>query len=72
MVNVLSLDARTEFVDLVCGGMSILTAARRVGATHGTERNWWAQLGHMMTLKMGAVVGLVYPAPHLRGRAGGR
>lgn len=28
MVNVFSLDARTEFFDLVCGGMSILAADR--------------------------------------------
>jgi len=63
MVNVFSLDARTEFFDLVCGGMSILAAARRVGATHGTGRNWWAQSGHMMTVDMGPVGGLSDPAP---------
>ncbi|PVZ54058.1 IS30 family transposase [Arthrobacter sp. H-02-3] len=70
MVNVFSLDARTEFFDLVCGGMSILAAARRVGATHGTGRNWWAQSGHMMTVDMGPVGGLSDPAPTAEGPEG--
>jgi IS30 family transposase len=70
MVNVFSLDARTEFFDLVCGGMSILAAARRVGATHGTGRNWWAQSGQMMTVNMGAVGGLADPAPTAEGPGG--
>ena len=62
------LDVRTELVDLVCGGMSILAAARRVGVTHGTGRNWWAQSGRMMTMDMGAVGGL--QSGTLRGKAG--
>lgn len=70
MVNVFSLDARTEFFDLVCDGMSILAAARRVGATHGTGRNWWAQSGHMMTVDMGPVGGLSDPAPTAEGPEG--
>ncbi|MGY3378573.1 IS30 family transposase [Arthrobacter sp. TE12231] len=70
MVNVFSLDARTEFFDLVCGGMSILAAARRVGATHGTGRNWWAQSGHMMTVDTGPVGGLSDPAPTAEGPEG--
>lgn len=70
MVNVFSLDARTEFFDLVCGGMSILAAARRVGATHGTGRNWWAQSGRMMTMDMGPVGGLADPAPSPEGPGG--
>ena len=70
MVNVFSLDARTEFFDLVCGGMSILAAARRVGARHGTGRNWWAQSGQMMTVSMGAVGGLSDPAPSAEGPGG--
>ncbi len=35
--------ARTDFVDLVCGGLSILQASRRAGAVHPTGSNWWAQ-----------------------------
>lgn len=67
MGHVFSLAARTEFFDLVCGGMSILAAARRVGATHGTGNNWWAQSGQMMTVNMGAVGGLHDPAPSPEG-----
>lgn len=67
MGHVFSLAARTEFFDLVCGGMSILAAARRVGATHGTGNNWWAQSGQMMTVNMGAVGGLRDPAPSPEG-----
>ncbi|SDL03042.1 Transposase and inactivated derivatives, IS30 family [Arthrobacter sp. ov407] len=70
MVNVFSLDARTEFFDLVCSGMSILAAARCVGATHGTGRNWWAQSGQMMTVSMGPVGGLSDPAPSPEGPGG--
>jgi transposase, IS30 family len=70
MVNVFSLDARTEFFDLVCGGMSILAASRRVGATHGTGNNWWAQSGQMMAVNMGARGGLADPAPSPEGPGG--
>lgn len=62
-----SLEARTEFFDLVCGGMSIFAAARRVGATHGTGNNWWGQSGQMMTVNMGPVGGLADPAPSPEG-----
>ena len=67
MGHVFSLAARTEFFDLVCGGMSILAAARRVGATHGTGNSWWAQTGQMMTVNMGAIGGLGDPAPSPEG-----
>jgi IS30 family transposase len=70
MVNVFSLDARTEFFDLVCGGMSILAASRRVGATHGTGNNWWAQSGQMMAVNMGPRGGLADPAPSPEGPGG--
>jgi hypothetical protein len=53
MVKSCSPSTRAEFVDLVCGGMSILAATRRVGVTHGAERIWWAQSGHMMGVNMG-------------------
>lgn len=67
MGNVFSLDSRTEFFDLVCGGMSVLAAARRVGAARQSGRNWWAQSGQMMTVSMGAVGGLADPAPTAEG-----
>lgn len=67
MGNVSSLDSRTEFFDLVCGGMSVLAAARRVGAARQSGRNWWAQSGQMMTVSMGAVGGLADPAPTAEG-----
>ena len=70
MGHVFSLAARTEFFDLVCGGMSILAAARRVGATHGTGNSWWAQSGQMMTVDMGPVGGLSDPAPCPEGPGG--
>lgn len=63
-------DTRTEFVDMVCGGLSILAAARRVGTGHGTGRRWWAQSGQMMTMNMGAVGGLSDPAPSAEGPGG--
>lgn len=67
MVKLFPSNARTEFVDLVCGGLSILEASRRVGAVHATGSNWWAQSGHMMAVNMGAVGGLADPAPSVEG-----
>jgi transposase, IS30 family len=70
MVKSFPLSTRTEFIDLVCGGMSIFAAARRVGAVHQTGRNWWAQSGHMMSLSKGSVGGLADPAPATDGPGG--
>jgi IS30 family transposase len=70
MVSSFPPNTRTEFVDMVCGGMSILAAARRVGTGHGTGRRWWAQSGQMMTMGMGAVGGLSDPAPSPEGPGG--
>jgi IS30 family transposase len=70
MVKLFPPNTRTEFVDLVCGGTSILAAARRVGATHGTGGRWWAQSGHMMTVSRGAFGGLSDPAPTAEGPGG--
>ena len=67
MGKVFSLDSRTEFFDLVCGGMSVLAAARRVGASHVSGGRWWAQSGQMMTVNMGAVGGLADPSPSPEG-----
>jgi transposase, IS30 family len=70
MVKLFPSSARTEFVDLVCGGMSILAASRRVGATHGTGHKWWAQSGQMMTVNLGPRGGLADPAPSPEGPGG--
>ena len=70
MVKLFPPNTRTEFVDLVCGGMSILAATRRVGVSDGTGTNWWAQSGHMMTVNMGAVGGLTDPSPSAEGPGG--
>ena len=70
MVKLFPPNARTEFVDLVCGGMSIFAAARRVGAVHMTGARWWAQSGHMMSVSRGAVGGLADPAPSAEGPGG--
>lgn len=67
MVKLFAPKTRTEFVDLVCGGLSIVAASRRVGAAHPTGLRWWAQAGHMMTVSMGAVGGLADPAPSVEG-----
>lgn len=70
MVKLFPPNTRTDFVDMVCGGMSILAAARRVGVMHGTGRRWWAQSGQMMAVNMGAVGGLADPAPTVDGPGG--
>jgi IS30 family transposase len=69
MARVFSLDARTDFFDLVCAGMSILGAARRVGASGGTGTNWWAESGQM-TIVMGPGGGLADPVPAPEGPGG--
>ena len=69
MVKLFPPNTRTEFVDLVCGGMSILAATRRVGVSDGTGTNWWAQSGQM-TITMGSGGGLADPAPSPEGPAG--
>jgi transposase, IS30 family len=70
MVRSFPQSARSEFVDLVCGGMSILAASRRVGTTHRTGGTWWSQSGLMMTVSRGRVGGLADPAPTADGPGG--
>jgi len=53
---------RDDFLDLVCSGMSVSAAARRVGASRGTAMKWWAESGQM-TLNISVVGGLGDPAP---------
>jgi IS30 family transposase len=70
MVKLFRPNTRTEFLDLVCGGMSVLRAARRVGAGRTTGGNWLAQSGLMTSVKMGASGGLADPAPSPEGPGG--
>jgi IS30 family transposase len=67
MVKLFPPNTRAEFFDLVCGGMSIVAASRRVGAAHPTGLRWWAQSGLMMTVSKGNVGGLTDPAPSAKG-----
>jgi IS30 family transposase len=62
-------DARGDFLDLVCSGMSVSAAVRRVGASRSTGKKWWAQSGQM-TLLMGVTGGLADPAPSAEGPGG--
>ena len=62
-------DERVEFLDLVCAGMSVSGAARRVGASRGTGKNWWAQSGQMR-MNMGREGGLTDQAPSAEGPGG--
>jgi hypothetical protein len=71
VVRSFPLSTRTEFMDLVCGGMSVFAAARRVRAVHQTGRNWWVQSGHMMSLSKGSVGGLADPRLHRTVQAAG-
>ena len=62
MPKLFAAHVRDDFLDLVCSGMSVSAAARRVGASRGTARKWWAESGQM-TVNMGVVGGLADPAP---------
>jgi IS30 family transposase len=69
MPKLFPLNARGDFLDLVCSGASVSAAARRVGASRGTGKKWWAQSGQM-TLSMGVVGGLADPPPAADGPGG--
>ncbi|MFE4545690.1 IS30 family transposase, partial [Arthrobacter sp. NPDC056727] len=69
MPKLFARDARGDFLDLVCSGMSVSAAARRVGASRGTGKKWWAQSGRMR-LNRGAIGGLADPAPSAEGQGG--
>ncbi|MBC7441997.1 MAG: IS30 family transposase [Ramlibacter sp.] len=45
MVKVFPAGTRTRFVDLVCAGESLESAAHLVGATGRTATNWWRRSG---------------------------
>ena len=69
MVKLFPKNTRTEFVDLVCAGMSVFSAARRVGAAGGTGTTWWSQSGQMK-VSMGPTGGLSDLPPSPEGPGG--
>ena len=62
MQKLFPVHVRDDFLDLVCSGASVSEAARRVGASRGTGKKWWAESGQM-TLSISAHGGLADPAP---------
>ena len=62
MPKLFPVHVRDDFLDLVCAGLSVSAAARRVGASRGTAKKWWAESGQM-TLIISAQGGLADPAP---------
>ena len=69
MPKLFSADVRGDFLDLVCSGVSVSGSARRVGASRGTAKKWWAESGQM-TVNMGVIGGLADPAPSPEGPGG--
>ncbi len=69
MVKLFPDGTRECFVDLVCAGMSVQAAGRRVGACRTTAVKWWLQSG-AVTLKPGLGGGLADPV--LGSGGGGR
>lgn len=62
------LSVRTEFVDLMCAGVGVHEAARRVGAAGQTGSKWWRQSGGMKLNAPRAGGGIADPAPPADGR----
>jgi IS30 family transposase len=57
--KVFSYETRDEFFDLVCGGFSLLGAARVVGVSDETATTWWRSSGLMTpVIQLGATGGL--------------
>ena len=48
MAKALPSKSRTEFVDLVCAGVSLSQACERVGASRRAGGRWWQQSGRMI------------------------
>jgi len=63
MVKLFPVETRTLFVDLVCSGVGVHEAAKRLGASAGSGSNWWRESGGMRLLERRAGSGLADPAP---------
>ena len=66
MVKVFPAHVRADFVDLVCSGVPLGEAARRLGVSRTGGRRWWAQSGQM-ELHDGRIGGLADPPPEAGG-----
>ena len=59
-----SYETRDEFFELVCGGFSLIRAARVVGVSGETASSWWRSSGLVSpVIQLGAVGGLPGTAP---------
>ena len=63
MVKLFPAGTRTLFVDLVCSGVGVHEAAKRLGASVGSGSNWWRQSGAMRLAPPYAGSRLADPAP---------
>jgi len=63
MARRFSSEVREAFVELVCGGVSLRTAAARVGVSPGQAVVWWRQCGHMNLPLAGSCRGGLGPVP---------
>ena len=63
MVKLFPPDTRTVFVDLVCSGVGVHEAGRRVGASGKSGSTWWRQSGGMTLKSPRAGTGLLDPPP---------
>jgi IS30 family transposase len=62
--KVFSYEMRDEFFELVCGGFSLIRAARVVGVSDETATTWWRSSGLVTpVIQLGAVGGLPGTAP---------
>jgi len=62
--KVFSYDVRDEFFELVCGGFSLIRAARVVGVSDETVSSWWRSSGLVTpVIQLGAIGGLPGTAP---------
>jgi IS30 family transposase len=62
MVKLFPAETRSLFVDLVCSGVGVHEAAKRLGAAGGSGSNWWRESGGMRLLPSGVGSGLADPA----------
>jgi transposase, IS30 family len=69
MVKLFPAGTRTEFVDLVCAGLSLQEAAARFGAVNASGVTWWRESG-AMEIARGNRGGLADPAPNPGGPGG--
>lgn len=62
MVKSFPPNTGTEFVDLVCAGMSADSTAARLGTSSASALRWWAHSGGMKIVT-GRIGGLADPVP---------